>query len=170
MQPLTLKKAMLVLVAAFGCGIVSGATHSAASAEDFPDGGGGMSLTETQFIQSINAERQKAGLRALIPQDAVMLAAQFHAFNMADRDLLSHEIDGDRGGDRLEQLGYEYIVWRENIASGYRTPAAVVAAWMKSVDGHRKNILDARVVHIGVGIATSADGRPYYCALFAAPR
>jgi uncharacterized protein YkwD len=170
MQPLTLKKAMLVLVAAFGCGIMPGPFHSVASAEDFPDGGGGMSLAETQFIQSLNAERQKAGLPALVPQEAVMLAARFHALNMADLDVLSHEIDGDRGGERLEQVGYAFIVWRENIASGYRTPAAVVAAWMKSVEGHRKNVLDARVVHIGVGIATSADGRPYYCALFAAPR
>jgi uncharacterized protein YkwD len=161
---------MLVLVAAFGCGLVPGPAHSAATAEDFPDGGGGMSLVESQFIQSINAERQKAGLPALIPQEAVMLAARFHAFNMADMDELRHEIDGDRGGDRLEQFGYAFIAWRENIASGNRTPAAAVTSWMKSVDGHRKNVLDARVVHIGVGIATSADGRPYYCALFAAPR
>jgi len=170
MQPLTLQKALLVLVAAFGCGIVQGPAHSTASAQDFPDGGGGMSLVEAQFIQSINAERQKAGLPALIPQEAVMLAAQYHAFNMADLDELTHEIDGDRGGDRLEQFGYAYLVWRENIASGYGTPADVVAAWMKSVEGHRKSILDARVVHIGVGVATSANGTPYYCALFAAPR
>lgn len=169
MQSPNLRKALLVLATAFVCVVAYGLTSNA-SAQEFPDGGGGISSLESEFISAINAERRRAGLPDLVLQEAVLAAARFHAYNMAELDFLTHEIDGDRGGDRLEEFGYAFASWRENIASGYRTPAAVVAAWMKSVEGHRKNILDARVVHIGVGIATSAGGRTYYCALFAAPR
>lgn len=47
-----------------------------------------------------------------------------------------------------------YRSWRkvaENIAVGYATPASVVKAWISS-PGHRRNILDCSLRHIGVGV------------------
>ena len=53
----------------------------------------------------------------------------------------------------------------ENIAKGYRSPAAVVRGWMHS-KGHRANILSRRFTHLGVGVCrgcwvqTFGGGRP----------
>ena len=99
-----------------------------------------------------------------------MRIAQSHARNMAAQENLSHELDGERAGDRLDRAAYRYLRWAENIASGYATPAAAVDGWMKSQKGHREHIVDAKMVHVGVGVATSATGRRYYCAVFALPR
>jgi uncharacterized protein YkwD len=49
----------------------------------------------------------------------------------------------------------------ENIAAGYPTAKAVMRAWMRS-PGHRHNILDRRFRKIGLGLARSADGTPYW--------
>ena len=49
----------------------------------------------------------------------------------------------------------------ENIAMGYPTPRAVMKGWMSS-EGHRRNILDKRFRKIGLGLARTADGTPYW--------
>ena len=90
--------------------------------------------------------------------------------NLAAQNVLAHELDGDRGGDRLEREGYEFLRWAENISRGYDTPADAVDAWMKSKLGHREHILNGKLVHIGVGVATNAKEVRYYCVVFAAPR
>jgi uncharacterized protein YkwD len=48
----------------------------------------------------------------------------------------------------------------ENIAWGYRSGAAVVAAWMKS-PGHRANIVNCRAKAQGVGVVFAANGNSY---------
>lgn len=54
----------------------------------------------------------------------------------------------------------------ENIAYGYPTAKAVMRGWMGS-EGHRRNILDKRFRKIGLGLARSADGTPYWVQDFA---
>ena len=49
--------------------------------------------------------------------------------------------------------------WRrvaENVAMGYGSPKAVMQAWMAS-PGHRANILDCRLRHLGVGVVLQGD-------------
>jgi hypothetical protein len=48
------------------------------------------------------------------------------------------------------EVAYEYLRVGENIAAGYETPEAVVAAWMNS-SGHRANILSTGFREIGIG-------------------
>ena len=43
-----------------------------------------------------------------------------------------------------------------------------MGGWMGSA-GHRQNILYPGVVHIGVAVATSAGGTPYWTMVLAAP-
>jgi uncharacterized protein YkwD len=169
MEPLSLKKALLALVAIVGCGCWHSLAPSSAWAQGFADGGGGMSSLDAQLSRSINAERTRAGVHILFPNEAVMRAAQSHARNMAVQGILDHQLDGERGGDRLRNNGYAYLRWSEAIASGYRTPAAAVAGWMKSA-AHRDILLNGKMTHLGVGVATSANGTRYYCAVLAIPR
>lgn len=53
----------------------------------------------------------------------------------------------------------------ENVAYGQRDAQEVMRAWMNS-RGHRNNILSGRYSQIGVGLAYSRSGRPYWTQTF----
>ncbi|MBD0023759.1 CAP domain-containing protein [Gordonia pseudamarae] len=53
----------------------------------------------------------------------------------------------------------------ENVAYGYPTARAVMVGWMNS-PGHRANILKRGFNRLGVGVAYSTSGRPYYTQVF----
>ncbi len=112
----------------------------------------------TQVIDLTNAERARAHLPALVPNAALTRVAASYAGMLAHGTCFAHTCGPVPFASRFDQAGY--TGWSrigENIAGGYPTPAAVVAAWMSS-PGHRANILDARFKEIGVGVAT---GGPY---------
>ncbi len=52
---------------------------------------------------------------------------------------------------RITAAGYSWSAAGENIATGYPTPAAVVAGWMRST-GHCRNILSPAFRDLGVGV------------------
>jgi uncharacterized protein YkwD len=66
-------------------------------------------------------------------------------------------------------ITFPYLTAGENIASGHRTPTAVMGAWMGSPD-HRANILNDDFTVIGVGCYEAEDGRLYWVQLFAKPQ
>jgi uncharacterized protein YkwD len=106
-----------------------------------------------------NAERTRRGLRALEPDARLQDAAQRHAADMARGDFMAHEgRDGSLAPERAERAGYRWTTVSENVAAGYSDPADVIAGWMTS-PGHRANILDAAVRHVGVGYAYRTDTR-----------
>ena len=65
----------------------------------------------------------------------------------------------------MESFGIRFSAAGENIASGQKTPAEVVAAWMNS-PGHRANILSPTYNQLGVGLATSKSGKNYWTQMF----
>ena len=67
----------------------------------------------------------------------------------------------------LFRSGYAWRAWAENIAAGQPDAASVVQGWMSSA-GHRTNILNPGYTDIGVGLAYSASGVPYWTQDFAA--
>ncbi|MGP4001477.1 CAP domain-containing protein [Streptomyces sp. 8N706] len=86
-------------------------------------------------------------------------AAQRYADVMAQGGGLSHTgPDGSRPSTRAARMGYQqWTDLGENIARGYRSPSAVMQAWMSSPE-HRANILDCRFRDIGIGIHYGPDG------------
>jgi len=113
---------------------------------------------QQQVVQLVNAQRARAGCRALIVDARLARAALAHSADMAKRRYFSHtSLDGRTFVQRIRAQGYRGTRLGENIAAGYRTPSAVMTAWMKS-PGHRANILNCRYTAIGVGYAT---GGPY---------
>ena len=54
--------------------------------------------------------------------------------------------------DRITAAGFHWSNVGENIATGYETPSAVVAAWMAS-QGHCANILNPVYREVGTGVA-----------------
>ena len=110
-----------------------------------------------QVLALVNAERKKVGLKPLALSQRCQAQADKRAKEICQRGRFNHK--GAFNGLR----GYGWM--GENIAKGYRSPAAVVRGWMHS-KGHRANILSRRFTHLGVGVCrgcwvqTFGGGRP----------
>ncbi|MGI5522902.1 CAP domain-containing protein [Micromonospora sp. CA-259024] len=149
-----------------------GVERSSAPSTTSSSGSGGSSGTVSaqarEVVDLVNAERAKAGCKALSIDDKLMTAAQRHSQDQADHENMSHTgSDGSNAGVRLDRVGYAWRTYGENVAWNQKTPAAVMDAWMNS-SGHRANILNCAFTEIGVGIASSNG--PYWTQVFAAPR
>ena len=108
-----------------------------------------------EFIQEVlrltNQERTKFGLEPLALGTELSQISQNHSLDMATNDFFSHKSsNGSSAVERAEAQDYLYPYIGENIAAGYSTPEAVVAAWMNS-SGHRQNILNPYYKEIGIG-------------------
>jgi|GEM_PF-3266772 Uncharacterized protein with SCP/PR1 domains len=116
------------------------------------------------ILRSINLHRREAGLPELTLNARLSAAAQAHSEWMARERRLEHRGRGNTDpGERIEQAGYRWAVYAENLAQGAATPDEAVGMWLRS-PGHRRNLLKADVTQIGVGKA----GR-YWTLLLAAP-
>lgn len=104
---------------------------------------------EAEVVRLVNIERKKNGLSPLTQDSLICKAADIRAEEI--NKVFSHtRPDGSSCFTALDGLGVDYVSAGENIAAGYRTPAAVVEGWMNS-SGHRANILDGTYRRIGVG-------------------
>jgi uncharacterized protein YkwD len=100
----------------------------------------------------VNQERRRFHLPSLHENAQLDRAAQAHTDDMVRRGYFSH--DSPNGADpsqRITAAGYDWSWSGENIATGYPTPASVMAGWMSDV-GHCQNILRPQFHDIGVGM------------------
>jgi uncharacterized protein YkwD len=108
--------------------------------------------------QQINAVRARAGLAAVQPSQRLARAAQSYACLLARTGTFAHRgPDGSDLRSRVMQSGYTACRAAENLARGHDA-RSVVPAWLDS-PGHRRNLLDADVRDVGLGVAMD-DGRP----------
>ena len=112
---------------------------------------------EQEVIRLVNVERAKAGLKALTEDWELSRVARYKSQDMHDLRYFSHTSPTYGSPfDMMKAFGIRYRTAGENIAMGYRTPAAVVQGWMNS-PGHRANILNASYTKIGVGYVASGN-------------
>ncbi len=122
----------------------------------------------SQMLDRVNAERAAWGLAPMSYDERLGLAAQRHSDDQARRGVMSHAgADGSTVAIRVDRVGYSWSSLAENVAYDYGDVDAVMQAWMTS-DGHRRNILSSNV-HLGVGLAYSSDGHPYWTQVFGTP-
>ncbi|HKU42400.1 MAG TPA: CAP domain-containing protein [Polyangiales bacterium] len=94
---------------------------------------------------------------ALVANTKLREAARCHSLDMATQNYFSHTgLDGSNPGARIAAAGYSATAWGENIAAGYGTPESVVNGWMTS-EGHCRNILNCRLLQLGVGYGFDTD-------------
>jgi uncharacterized protein YkwD len=121
------------------------------------------SALEASVINLTNAQRLANGCGAMHTDNRLTAAALAHSADMVTHNYFDHT--GSDGSDfvaREVTAGYaRNNAAAENIAWGYPTAQAVVAAWMAS-PGHRANILNCANVAVGVGLAKKADGTSYW--------
>ena len=117
-----------------------------------------------QIVDLVNVERTKAGLNPLILDYQLSNAAQIRAEEQFA--LFSHtRPNGSEYRTVLDEMGISYMGCGENVASGYRTPQAVMEGWMNS-EGHKANILHPKFTTIGIGHYVGPNGYNYWSQLF----
>ncbi|MEG1637233.1 MAG: CAP domain-containing protein, partial [Cellulosilyticaceae bacterium] len=122
---------------------------------------------ENEVLTLVNKERQKAGLKPLQMDERVRTVAREKSRDMSVNNYFDHTSPTYGSPfDMLKKSGINYSSAAENIAAGYQTPNAVVDGWMNS-PGHRKNILDGNLTHIGVGYYSTGN---YWTQMFITPR
>lgn len=125
-----------------------------------------------EVVRLTNQYRLKHGQQALVVSAKLTDAARLHAEQMAAYRRLEHNISGARYPtlqSRLEAVRYAYATAGENIAWNQPGADAVMNTWLNST-GHRANILNAEVTEIGVAVARSANGEPYWIQVLGRPR
>jgi uncharacterized YkwD family protein/spore coat assembly protein SafA len=124
---------------------------------------------ENEVIRLVNVERSKRGLPALAANWQVARVARYKSQDMINKNYFSHTSPTYGSPFKMmETFGIRFSAAGENIAYGQRTPAAVMTAWMNS-PGHRSNILSTSFSQIGVGLAKSSNGTPYWTQMFIRP-
>ena len=110
------------------------------------------STMEDRVITLTNRKRAAHGCGPLRLNRDLRQAARRHTKLMAEARAMDHQLPGEPTlGTRVTRAGYTgWVRLAENLARGQATPADVVRAWMAS-PGHRRNILDCGLRHIGVG-------------------
>lgn len=135
------------------------ALPSLSTACTVPDG---TNRIRAEVLDGVNAERAKRQLPPLSTEQRLAKAAQDHACDNARVGKMTHTgSDGSDLSTRLRRVGYNYSQANENVAKGYSDSKAVIQGWMAS-SGHRRNILAAGTVDLGIGIALGKDGSPYW--------
>jgi uncharacterized protein YkwD len=126
---------------------------------------------EGPIIFWTNHFRQQKGLHPLQVDPKLTYAARMHAYHMAVRETMAHELDGSTPVDRVRHAGYEYRAVAENVAwcEGYADPAwQLFTGWMHS-PGHYRNLMGPQYTQIGVGVYRSRSGQFYACQVFGTP-
>ena len=119
-----------------------------------------------QVIQLTNERRKENGLEPLKSYAELTNVAQTKSEDMVNNDYFAHTSPTYGSPfQMLRDFGIDYRTAAENIAAGQRTPEEVVESWMNS-PGHRRNILNQNVTHIGVGHAQDENQMIYWTQLF----
>ena len=137
--------------------------------------------TATAYLAAINAQRAGVhtcgahgtfGPVAPLRWDARLGAsAAAHSADQASHGVMSHSgSDGSDMGTRIQRQGYfPFSTWGENVAYSYPNLASVMDGWMTS-PGHCRNIMFGGFKDVGVAVAYSPAGLPYWTQDFAAQR
>lgn len=108
------------------------------------------------MINNVRAKGCKCGDTYYYPaapitwNDKLEDAATKHSNDMWNRRYFSHiSPEGTKPGTRIDNAGYTWSAFGENIAYGYKTEKEVVEGWIKS-PGHCKNIMNKNFKETGV--------------------
>jgi len=116
-----------------------------------------LTVDEQLMFNLINQERGKAGVALLQVDARLVQSARAKSKDMLENNYFSHTSPTlGSFAALIRQYAPDYRYLGENLA-GNRSVQAAHTALMQS-DGHRKNILNPKYTHFGIGIV---NGGPY---------
>lgn len=117
---------------------------------------------ELQMFDLTNAARVHHGLQPLTWDERAQGTARKHSADMAKNDYFNHtNLAGESPFDRMLKDSITFSVAGENLAYGQLSSIFAHEGLMNSL-GHRKNILQADFLYLGVGVAFNEESHPYY--------
>lgn len=125
---------------------------------------------EDEAVYQVNQIRRQQNLPPLKKVEPLVLAARFHAYDMAQDNYFAHashdRVDGQlvQSCNWTARISAYYPAWAalgENIGGGYANASDVVQAWMDS-PGHRKNLLSTKNWEIGIGYYQHSSNFQHY--------
>lgn len=118
-----------------------------------------LAQAQSRILGEVNAARAAAKVPKVTANAAMHTVATNWSKKQAAANVMKHN------PSYSTQIPKGWRTAGENVAAGYAV-TQVSAAWMKSA-GHKANILRSAFTHIGIGMACSASGKPYYTQVFA---
>jgi len=120
------------------------------------------------LLRLINAERSRVGSPPLRLDAALGKVAQQHA------DEISRSGNFQNGSsevmrNRLQQAGYHFYEWTENLTQSGADPAGLLSYWKRSNPSTFQDLMNADYRDIGFGLSR-LEGTPLYSFLFAVPQ
>lgn len=107
---------------------------------------------ERELLTLINNVRKQNGVSPLSMQSQLRAAAREHSADMVCNKQYSHTgSNGTTSYDRITAYGYSPTFWGENFYVGWQTTPQEAFNWWMNSTPHRKNILSANYIHIGIG-------------------
>ncbi|MEI8258750.1 MAG: CAP domain-containing protein, partial [Deltaproteobacteria bacterium] len=111
-----------------------------------------VATVESTLLQLVNETRRAAGRTPLALMPELTAAARAHSVDMAQNHFVAH--NSPRSGtpsDRLHRASLQSGTVLENLGRGYG--AREIHEGLMASPGHRANLLNERVTHIGIGAA-----------------
>jgi len=106
---------------------------------------------EKQMLDSVNRERQAAGLQPLAPDPELTEVARRHSADMFVRGYFAHDTpDGLTPFDRMRAANVRFITAGENLALA--PTISVAHTGLMNSPGHRANILRKEFGRVGIGV------------------
>ena len=138
-----------------------------------PSSGTSMTAAEdalgAEVLNLVNAERTGRSLDPVSWHGGLAQVGFEHSWDMNTRGFFAHENPCGEGPDtRVSRAGIGWTAVAENIARGQATAMAVMVAWMDS-SGHRANILNGQMTHIGIGVYQVGGDTYWTMVLIRAP-
>ncbi|MBL9006054.1 MAG: hypothetical protein JNJ46_17500 [Myxococcales bacterium] len=111
------------------------------------------------LLSLLNADRERAGRTPLAVDARLVAAARAHSEDMRSHHVVAH-VSPRTGGpaDRAKRAGVQSVRITENLAQA-STPQLAHQGLMDS-PGHRANILDPDVDHVGIGCVMAEPATP----------
>jgi uncharacterized protein YkwD len=118
-----------------------------------------IAFSSASAERAINEYRQSHGLTTVRTDPAVVQVAQEQSDAMAKQNRMDHDAAGDFGMRTKAIRGVKSAA--ENIAYGHSDFPRTLKQWINSY-GHNKNLLMKNGTRMGVAVASSAKGMPYW--------
>lgn len=141
-------------LALFGATIPATAAHAASTCDTTT-----LAQAQSRILGEVNAARVNAKVPKVTANAAMNTVATNWSKKQAAAGVMSHN------PYYSTQIPKGWRSAGENVAAGYAI-SQVSAAWMASA-GHKANIIRSSFTHIGIGLACSASGKPFYTQVFA---
>ncbi len=116
---------------------------------------------EAEILEMINRDRVLLGLTPLVPHPFLQEIARSHCGKMAAEDKLSHYFPGwPNPEQKLGQGNFCFLASAENVAHSQTPFAGFIHESLMASFRHKLNILDGRMVQVGIGVCQK--GKDYF--------